>query len=228
MYSSDLKINNPTDREVLTYMFASMSEIERERYDTEKQISLEILTSDAIWAKYIFNLDFRDLKYIKNDRKKSIVHDLNIQDPFYLPCMKYGTTLDRVENKLERESEQLLIKSLIKHEILHYLIGADFRVTGDRYVAVISQVLGMDNISNQHRWDDYVNAIFKTKFTTVQIKNNLRKYREVIEIKSKKTIDYLNNACEKVFNGNYLSSKEIFSKGNELGVHISNAVLPQL
>ena len=142
--------------------------------------------------------------------------------------MKYGTTLDRVENKLERESEQLLIKSLIKHEILHYLIGADFRVTGDRYVAVISQVLGMDNISNQHRWDDYVNAIFKTKFTTVQIKNNLRKYREVIEIKSKKTIDYLNNACEKVFNGNYLSSKEIFSKGNELGVHISNAVLPQL
>ena len=62
MYSSDLKINNPTDREVLTYMFASMSEIERERYDTEKQISLEILTSDAIWAKYIFNLDFRDLK----------------------------------------------------------------------------------------------------------------------------------------------------------------------
>ena len=228
LYSLDLKIKNPTDREILTYMFASMSEIERERYDEQKQRSLEILTSDAIWAKYIFNIDFRNLKYLKIDKKNSILHDLKIKDPFFLPCMKYGTTLDRIENKLQKESEEILVKSLIKHEILHYLIGADFRVTGDRYVAVISQVLGMDNIKNQHRWDDYVNAIFKTKFTTLLIKNNLSQYKKVIQKNTQKTINFLNDACEQVFKGTYISPKEIYSRGDELGIHIPNSEMPQL
>ena len=111
---------------------------------------------------------------------------------------------------------------------MHYLIGADFRVTGDRYVAVISQVLGMDNIKNQHRWDDYVNAIFKTKFTTLLIKNNLSQYKKVIQKNSQKTINFLNDACEQVFKGTYISPKEIYSRGDELGIHIPNSEMPQL
>lgn len=228
LFSRDIKQNDPNDGQVFTYMFSCMSKSEREIIEPSTQLSLEILTNDAIFCYYIFNLNFRDMQYRRVKQNCSYCHNLILPKPIQDACDKYGTIRDRIKNPLSEELEKHLMSSLVIHELIHYLIGASFDLRGDRFVAAISANIKMDTMNSKCRWEDYLDATYKTKFLSQSIKEMVQNYQLKVKLMSEYILNLLNHYAQLLMDQKHVSIEEIYGEGGRMDLYIPNHSFPRL
>ena len=228
LFSQDIRQFDPNDGQVLTYMFSCMSKTEREMIEPSTQFSFESLTNDAIFCYYIFNLNFRNIQYRHVKQNCSYCHKLILPKPIQDACDKYGTIRDRIKNPLSEDLDQHLISSLVTHELLHYLIGAGFDLPGDRFVAAISANIKIDTMNSKCRWEDYLDAIYKTKFLPKSTKEMIRNYQIKVEPMSEYILNVMTYYTQLLMSQTHVDIEEVYEKGGRMNLYIPNHSFPRI
>ena len=116
----------------------------------------------------------------------------------------------------------------IESELIHYLIGASFDLRGDRFVAAISANIKIDTMNSKCRWEDYLDATYKTKFLPKSIKEMVQNYQLKVKPMSEYIFNLLNHYTQLLMNQTYVSIEEIYVKGGRMDLYIPNHSFPRI
>lgn len=181
--------------------------------------SLGAVVLDCLWLHDQFGVNLDQLKEGQSSRASFFPFE-NLAEPFRQTSTTYCCLCNRYRIELNTKAELIILDEVIRHEIVHYLIGAPLDIFGDFLVASV-----MARTSKQKQpWAYFQQVANGSRYRPKAYLSAHKEISAIITDKQEFLKECIENFATRIIEGKLVSSQELESIGRVNQLRINHFV----